>query len=93
VIKSFRDSDTERLFHEEWVQQWQAIESVARRKLAIVNAASKLSDLKIPPKNRLEKLKADRDGQHSIRINDQYRVSFVFRDGDAYDVEITNHYD
>ena len=90
MIKSFRDSDTELLFNEERVQKWQSIESVARRKLNMVHAATRLADLKVPPKNQLEKLERDREGQHSIRINDQYRVCFVFRDGDAYEVEIAD---
>ena len=58
----------------------------------MVNAATQLQDLKVPPGNKLEELKDDREGQHSIRINDQFRVCFVWRDGDAYDVEVTDYH-
>jgi toxin HigB-1 len=92
VIKSFKTGDTARLFNDERVKDWQSIENVARRKLNMVNAAAKLDDLKVPPGNRLEKLEGDRKGQHSIRINDQYRACFVWREGDAYDVEITDYH-
>jgi toxin HigB-1 len=92
VIKSFKTGDTARLFNNERVKDWQSIENVARRKLNMVNAAAKLDDLKVPPGNRLEKLEGDRKGQHSIRINDQYRACFVWREGDAYDVEITDYH-
>jgi toxin HigB-1 len=92
MIKSFRDQDTKRLFSEERVRRWTAIESVALRKLVMLNAARRLADLKIPPNNRLEKLKGDRMGQHSIRVNDKYRICFVFREGDAYDVELVDYH-
>jgi proteic killer suppression protein len=92
VIKSFKTGGTARLFNDERVKDWQSIENVARRKLNMVNAAAKLDDLKVPPGNRLEKLEGDRKGQHSIRINDQHRVCFVWREGDAYDVEITDYH-
>ena len=65
---------------------------VAQRKLEMIDAATTLKDLSVPPGNRLEKLKADRKGQHSIRINDQWRVCFRWEDGDAYDVEITDYH-
>jgi proteic killer suppression protein len=65
---------------------------VAKRKLAMLNSAVKVEDLRIPPGNRLEESHDDREGQHSIRINDQFRVCFVFRDGDAHDVEITDYH-
>lgn len=58
----------------------------------MIHSASKLEDLRVPPKNHLEELKSDREGQHSIRINDQFRVCFVWQDGDAYDVEITDYH-
>jgi toxin HigB-1 len=61
-------------------------------KLAILNAAVALQNLKVPPGNRLEALHRDREGEHSIRINDQYRVCFVWRDGDAFDVEIVDYH-
>jgi len=66
--------------------------SVTRRKLAMVDAAAKLEDLRTPPGNRLEKLAGDRHGQHSIRINDQYRICFVWRGNDAFEVEITDYH-
>jgi toxin HigB-1 len=68
------------------------LRNVAKRKLAQVHAATKLDDLRIPPKNKLEKLEKDRAGQHSIRINDQYRICFVWENGDAYDVEVTDYH-
>jgi toxin HigB-1 len=92
VIKSFKTQDTERLFNNERVRQWQSIESGARRKLNMLHAAARLDDLKVPPGNRLHKLDGDREGQYSISINDQYRVCFEWREGDAYDVEITDYH-
>jgi toxin HigB-1 len=92
VIRSFKTEDTERLFRDERVRQWQAIKGVARRKLNMVNAAARLEDLRVPPGNRLEKLEGARKNQHSIRINDQYRVCFEWRDGYAYNVEIVDYY-
>ena len=92
MIRSFKTEDTERLFHDERVRQWQAIENVARRKLNMVHAAARLEDLKIPPGNRLEKLEGARKNRYSIRINDQYRVCFEWREGDAYDVEIVDYH-
>ena len=68
------------------------LRNVAKRKLAAVHSAVSLEDLRIPPGNRLEPLHDDRKGQYSIRINDQFRVCFVWRDGDAYDVEITDYH-
>ena len=65
---------------------------MAQRKLAVVDAAESLQDLRVPPGNRLEKLSGDRDGQQSIRINDQWRICFRWRDGDAHDVEITDYH-
>jgi toxin HigB-1 len=92
VIRSFKTEDTERLFNDERVRQWQAIENMARRKLNMVHAAARLEDLRVPPGNRLKKLGGDRKDQHSIRINDQYRVCFEWREGDAYDVEIVDYH-
>jgi proteic killer suppression protein len=68
------------------------LRSAAKKKLAMLHAASSLEDLLMPPGNRLEKLRRNREGQHSIRINDQFRVCFVWRDGDAFDVEITDYH-
>jgi proteic killer suppression protein len=92
VIKSFKTPDTERLFHDERVRRWQSVEAVARRKLNMVHAAARLDDLKVPPGNKLHKLGKDREGQHAISINDQYRVCFTWREGNAYDVEITDYH-
>ena len=93
MIKSFADRDTERLFRRERVKRLGAdIQGVALRKLRILDAATRLDDLRIPPANRLEKLKGDRAGQHSIRINRQWRVCFVWKDGDAHDVEIVDYH-
>ena len=90
MIKSFKDKRTEALFRDESVPKLRNIERVARRKLLYLNQARILDDLKVPPGNHLEALKGDRKGQHSIRINDQYRLCFVWRDGEAKEVEITD---
>jgi toxin HigB-1 len=92
MIKSFRSPGTERLFNRERVKAFEAIERIAQRKLKMLNDAKELPDLAAAPDNRLEPLHGQRQGQHSIRINDQWRVCFIWRDGDAYDVEITKHY-
>ena len=92
VIKSFRRADTEKLFNRERITRFRSIENVARRKLEMLNATAKLADLSVPPGNRLERLKGDRSGQHSIRINDQWRICFVWREGNAYDVEIVDYH-
>ncbi len=92
-IKSFRCAQTERLFNDERgsgipIQ----IVKRARRKLLMIHAATDVNDLRVPPGYRLEKLSGNRSGQHSIRINDQYRVCFVFRNGDAFQVEIVDYH-
>ncbi len=93
MIKSFRDAATERFWMEERSRRLPtAIQKTAYRKLQILNAAAALSDLLVPPGNRLEALKGDRAGQHSIRINDQYRVCFVWRESNAWEVEITDYH-
>lgn len=92
MIRSFRCKETERLFHRESVRRFKAIESVARRKLEMIEAAHRLEDLRVPPGNRLEALSGDRKGQHSIRVNDQWRVCFVWREGGADDVEIVDYH-
>jgi len=93
MIKSFRDKETEKIFNRQFSGKFQMnIQRVARKKLVILDAAQELSDLRIPPGNRLEALKGDRKGQHSIRINDQWRICFRWRAGDAYDVEITDYH-
>ncbi len=92
MIKSFRLADTERLFRRERVRRFESIERAAQRKLEMLNAAKELWDLASGRGNRLEKLLGDREGQYSIRINDQWRVCFVWSEGDALDVEITDYH-
>ena len=91
MIKTFRCADTESLFNGARVRRFVNIESVARRKLEMVAAAKKLEDLRSPPGNRLEALKGNRAGQHSIRVNDQFRVCFR-RDDGAENVEIVDYH-
>jgi proteic killer suppression protein len=93
MIKSFRDQDTERLFRRERIR-WLPLrlQRKALKKLLILDAAELLADLRLPPGNKLEKLKGDRAGEHSVRINDQWRVCFRWRNGDAFDVEITDYH-
>ena len=83
---------TERLFHRETVKDFANIGSVGQRRLFALNNARALTDLLVPPGNRLEALYGDRAGQHSIRINDQYRVCFTWKEDGPHDVEITKHY-
>ncbi|PWU23384.1 MAG: plasmid maintenance system killer [Candidatus Rokuibacteriota bacterium] len=93
MIRSFRDRNTERVFRREPMRRLALdVQRIAQRKLAMLDAAESLSDLRVPPGNRLEKLRGDRDGQHSIRINDQWRICFRWQDGDAYNVEITDYH-
>jgi len=92
VIKSFRGDETERFFHREGRRKFRSIERAALRKLDMLDAASDLRTLGAIPGNRLERLRGDREGRYSIRINDQWRVCFVWRSGDAYDVEITDYH-
>ena len=91
MIKTFRCAETEILFSGARVRRFVNIEAVARRKLEMVAAAKKLQDLRIPPGNRLEALKGDRAGQHSIRVNDQFRVCFRWNGG-AENVEIVDYH-
>ena len=91
MIKSFRCRDTEALANDRSVKRFNSIERVARRKLEMLVAASRLDDLKVPPGNRLEPLKGDRKGQYSIRINDQWRICFRWDEG-AKDVEIVDYH-
>ena len=92
MIRSFRSKDTEALFADVDVPRFRAFERIARRKLVYLHRARSLRDLGIPPGNRLEGLKGDRTGQHSIRINDRWRICFVWKAGDAYDVEIADYH-
>ena len=93
VIKTFHDRNTERAFHREPTRYFpENILPACRRKLQILNAAGALSDLRVPPGNRLEALRGDRDGQYSIRVNDQWRICFRWDGSDAYDVEIVDYY-
>jgi toxin HigB-1 len=92
VIKSFKDRDTEALFSSGRSRRFGNIADVARRKLDYLNNAGRLDDLAVPPGNRLEALKGDRAGQHSIRINDQWRICFRWVEHDAYDVEIVDYH-
>ena len=93
MIRSFREKETERVFNRLPARRLPSdITRAARRKLLILNAGEKLSDLRIPPGNRLEKLSGDRRSQHSIRINGRWRICFRWRGGDAYDVEIVDYH-
>jgi toxin HigB-1 len=93
MIKSFKSDETAKVFARERSRKLPPeIQQVALRKLRMLNNAAALDDLRIPPANRLEKLAGDRAGQYSIRINDQWRVCFDWRDGDAYNVEITDYH-
>jgi proteic killer suppression protein len=94
VIKSFADKNTKQFWDTGKSQGMPPpnLRNVAKRKLAALHSAASLEDLRIPPGNRLENLHGDRTGQHSIRINSQFRVCFVWRAGDAYDVEITDYH-
>ncbi|MEW6185961.1 MAG: type II toxin-antitoxin system RelE/ParE family toxin [Thermodesulfobacteriota bacterium] len=92
MISTFKCSDTEALFNGTRVSLFVNIQVVALRKLAMLNRAEKLEDLRIPPNNRLEQLKRDRAGQWSIRINDQWRLCFRFESGQAFDVEIVDYH-
>ena len=91
MIQSFRRADTERLFHRESVRRFKAIERQALRKLDMLDAAPDLRTLSTLPGNRLEPLKGSRRAQFSIRINDQWRLCFEWRDGHAYQVEIVDY--
>ena len=92
MIHTFACSDTERLFHSQSVSRFRNIERVVRRKLLQLNAATELASLRIPPGNQLEALKGGRKGQHSIRINDQWRLCFVWQDDGAHQVEIVDYH-
>lgn len=92
MITEFKCQDTQKLFQGQRVARFVQIERVALRKLQQLNAATDLAFLRIPPGNRLEMLKGDREGQHSIRINDQWRICFVWQNGHAHSVEIVDYH-
>jgi len=93
VIRSFKDPEAELIFKRERSQKLpQNILRPALKKLLVLDAADALGDLRIPPGNRLEKLSGDRKGQHSIRINDQWRICFRWKNGDALNVEIADYH-
>lgn len=91
MIVSFKCRETLAMFHGNRVARWRNIEGPAMRKLAMLNRAMSLTDLRIPPNNKLEALKKDRKGQHSIRVNDQWRVCFVWTQAGPADVEIVDY--
>ena len=93
MIKSFRDRDSERIFKRQRVKQYSlSIQKLAQRKLNLIDGAEIIEDLRIPPGNRLEKLLGSRKGQYSIRVNDQWRICFRWKSGQATDVEIIDYH-
>lgn len=93
MIKSFKNKETEKIYLREGsIKLPFDIQQVSLRKLRMINNAKSINDLRIPPANRLEKLKGERESQYSIRINDQWRICFVWQAGDAYEVEITDYH-
>jgi proteic killer suppression protein len=93
MIKSFRCKETQKVFLRQRSSRFPAVlHRTALRKLLLLDAAEKLEDLRIPPGNRLERLSGDRQGQHSIRINDQWRICFRWSEGDAYEAEIVDYH-
>ena len=93
MIKSFKSKEAERIYRGRYSKRIpRDIQRVAARKLEMLAAASELRSLRVPPSNRLEKLKGDWAGQYSVRINDQWRICFIWKAGDAYDVEIVDYH-
>ena len=92
MIGTFRDKETERIFHRRFSRRFQSVADVAKRKLDHLHAATSLLDVAAIPGNQMEALKGDRVGQHSIRVNIQFRICFLWKDGAAYDVEITDYH-
>ena len=92
MVKSFKCRDTEVMFNGKRIEGFISIQSAAMRKLALLNVAGMIEDLRVPPGNRLEALKGKRQGQCSVRINDQWRICFRFEAGNAFDVEIVDYH-
>lgn len=93
MIRNFKDKQTQKIFERSHSRKLPSdIQQVALRKLRMLNRAETLQDLRVPPANRLERLAGDREGQYSIRVNDQWRICFVWQDGDALDVEIVDYH-
>lgn len=92
MIRSFADRETEKVFHHRHSRRYAAFERIALRRLRQIQSVSSVEELLEPPGNRLEKLKGNRTGQWSLRINDQYRICFRWRDGDAFEVEIVDYH-
>ncbi|MBW0435462.1 type II toxin-antitoxin system RelE/ParE family toxin [Leptospira yasudae] len=93
MINSFKSKETEKIWNQEFSKKLpNQIQSLAYRKLVMIARSKQVEDLKIPPANHLEKLSGNRAGQHSIRINDQWRICFKWKDGNAYDVEIVDYH-
>lgn len=93
MIKSFHDKETEKIFNRQRSRKLPSdIQQIALRKLRMINRAQSLQDLRVPPANRLEKLAGDRAGQFSIRINDQWRICFIWQDGDVLEAEIVDYH-
>ena len=92
MIQSFGSEETEKLFLRERVKRFEKFERVALRKLEMLHSAVSITDLKIPPGNMLEPLQGKRSGHHSIRINDQWRICFIWKDGNGYDVQIEDYH-
>jgi len=91
MIQSFKDGDTQHPFEARSTRRWIAIKTVALRKLDQIEASINLNDLRVPPGNRLEALHGNREGQHSIRINDRYRICFIWRTDGGHNVKIKNY--
>jgi len=92
MIKTFKCKNTEKLFDDDDIKKFRSISRTARLKLEVLNAAVSLNSLRVPPGNGLEQLKGDRKGQHSIRVNNQWRVCFVWKDDNVFDVEIVDYH-
>ena len=93
MIRTFKDKETQKIFDRQRSRKLPSdIQQVALRKLRMLNRAETLQDLRVPPANRLERLKGDREGQYSIRVNDQWRVCFEWKDGDSLNVELVDYH-